>query len=63
MAVTYNQLPGGDGWIVTEIVADTPSEKQAAVAKFLADYRVYDAMVMGRFETSLTARVKRFYRM
>lgn len=63
MAVTYNKLQGSDGWIVTEIVADTPDEKQAAVAKFLADYRVYDAMVMSHFETSLTSRVKRFYRM
>ena len=63
MAVTYHKLQGHDGWIVTEIVADTPSEKQAAVAKFLADYRVYDAMVISHYETSLTSRVKRFYKM
>ena len=63
MAVTYHKLQGHDGWLVTEIVADTPEEKQAAVAKFLSDYRVYDAIEMQHYKTSLTSRVKRFYKM
>jgi len=51
------RMPPDRGYVVVQIVAETPEGKQKGVADYLREFMVYEARV--DHETSTTAVIKR----